>query len=442
MFAQVLAAQVFSVAGVVLLLGVLFYLDRNLTLARLIAERWAPALQQAAGSAPAAASQSLPQVLQSAALPAHADLLPGRAPRMAELRERLQGKGVTVTQLAMVRGEPQTLWLQVRGPAGTRWLGIREPLVEPYLPLRVALALALGLLLVLAVSAWQAWRLARPLEVLRQRMAAHRPGDMQAAAPERSAAGTGSSEIAAIGAAWQQTQARLSLHERERALMLAGISHDLRSPLTRIRLAAALLPDGPGVAERRSSIERNVAAMDRLLQGFLDHAQAADVALDQPLELVELLQRVARQALDAALAEDTAALPGGQPLLRTELPAQLMLPAAHPWLLERLVANLLDNARQHGRPPWVLRAELRQQEVVIEVQDAGPGIAVQDREAVLQAFYRGDVSRGRPGSGLGLAVVRDGVARLGGRIEFAHDAPRRHVVRLCLPLARGPHELI
>lgn len=191
-------------------------------------------------------------------------------------------------------------------------------------------------------------------------------------------------------------------------------------------MAAELLPDAPGIDARRLSIVRNAALADALVGSFLDHVRAGELPLDQPVDL-------------AATAREAALALGREDELSVDLPARLMLPRAHPQLLARVVANLLDNAFRHGRPPVVLR--LREvptdgapggREAVLEVEDAGDGIDPSERELALQAFGRGDASRSRPGTGLGLAVVRQVVERLGGRIEWTE--PPRAGVRVRLPL--------
>jgi two-component system osmolarity sensor histidine kinase EnvZ len=269
----------------------------------------------------------------------------------------------------------------------------------------------------LALSWALARQLSRPLDRLRERMQRLQPGAGVEAGGAPLPPQT-SPELAAIESAWQSLQQRLAQHEQERALMLAGISDDLRSPLARIRLAAELLPDDPALAPRRDSLMRNVQVADRLIQSFLDHARALQQPLDQAVDLAAL----AREAVQAREGI-TATLP----------PQPLRLAAAHPLLLERVLANLLDNAAQHGRPPIVLRLAAHDGAAVLEVQDAGDGIPPAWRETALQAFARGDASRGRPGTGLGLAIVQQTVQRLGGRIEF-DGRPGAHVVRLVLPL--------
>jgi two-component system osmolarity sensor histidine kinase EnvZ len=380
LFARLMAVQLLTMLGLVAVLMALFYVDRNATVARLAATAWTPALLQALdrGSAP-------PVVLQQRATrPGGALTLPAGGPRTKALRETLARGGIRVGEVALDPGPAQAvLWLQVLLPDGAapRWFGFPDPLVEAGLPWRLmALVLAVVLLAALA-SLWL---------------------------------------IVAMRRAWRATQQQLQRHEQERALMLAGISHDLRSPLARIRLAAGLLPEGPDTTPRRESIDRNVQVADRLIESFLDHARAGALPLEETVDLVPLAERVLGR-LDGAAAP-----------VPLNAPPRLLLPRAHPLLIERLIGNLVENAQQHGAPPWRLRLAEAGDAVLVEMEDAGAGIAPAQREAMQRAFARGDASRGRPGAGLGLAVVRQGVERLGGRVEFELCAGR-HLVRLRLP---------
>jgi two-component system osmolarity sensor histidine kinase EnvZ len=379
LFMRLMAVQLLTMLGLVAVLMALFYVERNATVARLAATAWTPALLQALdrGGAP-------PVVLQQRATrPDGALTLPAGGPRTRALRETLGRSGIRVGEVALDPGPAQAvLWLQVLLPDGAaaRWFGFPDPLVEAGLPWRLmALVLAVLLLAALA-SLWL---------------------------------------IVAMRRAWRATQQQLQRHEQERALMLAGISHDLRSPLARIRLAAGLLPEGPDTTPRRESIARNVQVADRLIESFLDHARAGVLSLEETVDLVPLAARV----LDRLDGAATVGL---------DAPPRLMLLRAHPLLMERLIGNLVENAQQHGAPPWRLRLAEAGDAVLVEMEDAGAGIAPAEREAMQRAFARGDASRGRPGAGLGLAVVRQGVDRLGGRVEFELGVGR-HVVRLRLP---------
>lgn len=432
LFSRLLLAQAVLAVALTALLAALFYSERNRTVAQLVAERWAPVLREAAGQPQPPRAQESPPPLRSASRPAHTVWAPAAAPRLSALREALRVQGVEVQEMAFARNaaatDTPTLWLAIAAPhddGQVQWLGFSGDVIEPHLRNRVLLAIVLAVLLIVALVATITRRLTRPLERLRERLDAYGAGR---AMPPPAKAAPG--EIAAIDAAFTQLRERLERQERERALLLAGVSHDLRSPLARIRMAAGLLPEAEGVAARRESIERNAALADRLVQSFLDHVRSGELALNEAVDVAAIARVAVQQQLRSADE------------LRLEAPAALTLAQAHPLLIERVITNLLDNAFAHGRPPVTLR--LREQhgdagaEVLIEVEDRGEGIDPEARDTLLQAFARGDASRSRPGLGLGLAVVQRVVQRLRGRIEFerlpAQDsAPPKHVVRVIVP---------
>jgi two-component system, OmpR family, osmolarity sensor histidine kinase EnvZ len=289
LFTRLLIAQSLLALALTALLAGLFYGERNRTVAQLVAERWAPALREAAGLAPAAASEPAGAVLRSNERPARTVWAPTAAPRLSALREALRAEGITVHDMAFARDaaavQAPTLWMAVAAPGGeARWLGFSGELIEPRLRDRVALALVLGMVLVVVLAAYVTRRLTRPLERLRERMDAFGAPEQATRTIDPASSGT-TSEVAAIDAAFAHMRTRLERQERERALLLAGVSHDLRSPLARIRMAAGLLPDAAGVAPRREAIERNAALADRLVQSFLDHVRSGELALDQTVDI-------------------------------------------------------------------------------------------------------------------------------------------------------------
>jgi len=432
LFRRLVVAQVLGSCALVLVFGGAFYADRNRTIARLSAERWAPALRSAAGLG-AAAPAALPAALAvrvADAPPPGAVTTNAWAPRIATLRETLRADGVPAGAVAFEPGAQRPLtWIEVRGGDGrVRWLGIDDDILEPHVFRRLLFALALGFVLVSAASALVARRLTRPLETLRRRIESHDAtaspwtGDALAPAPgdsDDSAGTTATLEIATIESAWRALSERLERQESERALLLAGVSHDLRSPLARIRMAAELLPQSDGVAQRRASIVRNVDVADRLIASFLDYVRAIELPLTATVDAVA----VARRLVEAR----------DQPpeLLAVVGPQRLDLPHCHELLLERLLANLVDNALRHGRPPVLVRLAADGDTASIEVEDHGPGIPAGAQSRLLQAFARGDASRGTPGTGLGLAVVQQIVRRMGGVLSFeGGNGPARVRVRL------------
>ncbi len=409
LFRRLVVAQTIGSLALVLVFGAVFYAERNRTVARLTAERWAPALRAAAGLG--GAVPGVPSALEVRTSPTRpAGAIPSSrwAPRIATLRATLREDGVPAGEVVFTHGAPDAVtWIEVAGADGrTRWLGLQDDVVESYVFQRLFIALALGLGVV-GVASWAlARRLTRPLEALRRRIESHELQPAASGAAHAGGDGEPTLEIAAIESAWLALAERLAHQERERSLLLAGVSHDLRSPLARIRMAAELLPETDGIATRRASIVRNVDVADRLIASFLDYVRASELPLTATVDVAA----VARQLIETR----------GEPadVLALAAPARLHVPRAHELLLERLLANLVDNAMRHGRPPVLIRLSTQAGGAVIDVEDHGPGIAPEAQARLLQAFARGDASRGTPGTGLGLAIVQQIVRRMGGTLAF------------------------
>ena len=420
LFRRLVVAQTIGAFALLLVFAGVFYAERNRTVAKLTAERWAPALRAAAGyGAAVSGGPAATEVRISDARPAGAIPSTRWAPRIVTLRSTLREAGVPAGDVAFTRGVPHAVtWIEVAGPDGrTRWLGLQDDVVESYVFQRLLLALVLGLAIV-GVASWTlARRLTGPLEALRRRIESHDTGAPPAAAGD----GAPTLEIAAIESAWLAQADRLAHQESERALLLAGVSHDLRSPLARIRMAAELLPETPDVAARRGTIVRNVDVADRLIASFLDYVRASELPLTATVDAAA----VARRLLE------TRDEPAG--VLALAAPARLDVPRAHELLLERLLANLVDNAMRHGQPPVLLRLSAEGGDAVLDVEDHGAGIAPEAQARLTQAFARGDASRGTAGTGLGLAIVQQIVRRMGGRLSFERVAGAP-CVRVRLPL--------
>lgn len=229
----------------------------------------------------------------------------------------------------------------------------------------------------------------------------------------------GALEVRQAASAFIQMRERIKRQITQRTAMLAGVSHDLRTPLTRMRLALDMLPDGADVDE----LKADVTEMETMIDGYLAFARGEAGEAAQATDIVRLLSDVVSSARREG-ADLTAAL-GDKPLV---LPLR-------PNAARRCFANLISNARRHARHTEV---SLRPRDDVIEVliDDDGPGIPPERREDVFRPFYRLDASRNQStgGAGLGLTIARDVVRGHGGDIRLA-DSPKgglRVVVRLPL----------
>lgn len=248
-------------------------------------------------------------------------------------------------------------------------------------------------------------RINRPLARLVEAARAVGAGQRRLALPT-----DGPEETAALARGFNEMAAALARDEEERLLMLAGLSHDLRTPLAKIRLASELLRDaGQGDPSLLDTLDRSLHGLDGLLTQFLDYARAAHpTAHEQPPVVL---------ALREFLAETVALAPGlPQPTL---LPGADVNCRARPQGLRRLLLNLIVNAQTHGAPPVELACGEAGGSAWIEVRDRGPGIAPDRVEALKRPFQRGDAARGgAPGSGLGLAIVERIAAAEGARLSL------------------------
>lgn len=226
----------------------------------------------------------------------------------------------------------------------------------------------------------------------------------------------GATEVRQAAHAFLVMRERLGRQIAQRTEMLAGVSHDLRTPLTRMRLLLAMLPD----SGERADLEADVGEMETMIEGYLAFARGESGESPQPTDLPRLVTEV----VNAARREGM--------LIDLHIEGAMTLPL-RPVAVRRCLANLIANAQRYARHVWV-EARRRSSVVEIVVDDDGPGIPERLREDVFRPFYRVDSSRNQAtgGVGLGLTIARD-VARFHGGDIALSDSPRgglRAVVRL------------
>lgn len=270
---------------------------------------------------------------------------------------------------------------------------------------------SLGLL-----GTWAVLALMKPLGALEATVEAYGPGRTARPLTE-----TGPREIRTVARALNRMQERISRLMDDRSRTLAAVGHDLRTPITRLRLRAELLDDSPEKARMIADLDQ----MDALVQSALTHLRdgRGDEA-SSTLDLQSLLQTIADGYADL-----------GKPV---EMTASAR-PAIHgrPLELERAITNIIDNAIKYGGAAAI--ALLRDGDrAVIEVSDRGPGIPEAMRAVVLEPFVRGEAARTMnetDGFGLGLTIARSIIEAHDGTISFADGNPDGFVVRMSLPVA-------
>ena len=314
----------------------------------------------------------------------------------------------------------------------SRWRGLSRP----------ALTLSLLLVMFAFTAALLARRISRPVERLTEAAKRLGAGDLTARVP----AGTrgrwlgkresSPDELGDLMQAFNDMAERIERLIAGQKELMANISHELRSPLTRIRVALELLPRSGATQARLKDVEADLDELERLIEDVLTATRLEATGLPPHPERVEaqrLLEDLAERArLDPRLGPDRVRIAPGEPV---ELEAD-------PALLRRALWNLVDNAAKYGAPPVGLSAVRHNGTVALTVSDEGPGIPFEERERVLAPFYQMDHARtpGRPARGFGLgltlasrvAQVHHGVITIG-PAETINGAERGCRVTLTLP---------
>jgi two-component system, OmpR family, osmolarity sensor histidine kinase EnvZ len=215
----------------------------------------------------------------------------------------------------------------------------------------------------------------------------------------------GALEVRAAGRAFLDMRARIERQIEQRTLMLSGVSHDLRTPLTRMRLALSLLPEDPEVA----ALQTDVAQMERMVDEFLAFVRGDAMEGSEPADAVALVQGVVDRA--------------GEGVRLAGIDGEAEAVEMRPQAIQRAVENLVGNARRHAGRVEV-RLVFQDRSLRILVEDDGPGIPVERRDEALRPFTRLDASRDPnrgAGVGLGLSIASDIALSHGGALRLLHS---------------------
>jgi signal transduction histidine kinase len=297
-------------------------------------------------------------------------------------------------------------WPRMSGLPGLPWLG-------GFSEGAVVLALVVLLFLAVAAGAWPVVRrLTRRLEALKQGMEAFGAGALHQRVAE-----DGRDEVAAVAASFNRAAARVETLVRSHQSLLGNASHELRSPLTRLKMAVSMLEDAaPTQRERlRQEIHTNIAELDALVEEVLLASKldaAQDVLQREPVDLLALAAEEAAR-VQATAESEGGGKPGGEA-------AGQVIVRGDERLLRRAVRNLFENARRYGGDDVliVVRAAASPGDAEIRVCDRGPGVPEAWRERIFEPFLRlpGHAEH-EGGVGLGLSLVRQIATRHGGQVR-------------------------
>jgi two-component system osmolarity sensor histidine kinase EnvZ len=328
------------------------------------------------------------------------------------------------TRLSLEREGERALFINFRiddSDDGSYWLALPRERIDRVFPLSW-LGWGVAALLISLFGAWLiVFRITRPLKALQQAARKVGAGETAARLDE-----SGPTELATVAHAFNQMSADLAQIDQDRALILAGISHDLRTPLTRLRMGIEMSAD----EDLREGMTADVEEMDKTIGQFLDFARSEGGEAPLDVDVAALLAEIAAQYRRRGFKVD---LEGTAP---DAAPATTIL-RTRPQALRRAVNNLIDNALRYAGSdlPVELALDATSEELLIEVSDRGPGIPPQDVERIKRPFARLDAARSNAvGAGLGLAIVERIARSHNGRLELLARAGGG----LCAQLAVRP----
>ncbi|MFI5446290.1 ATP-binding protein [Polaromonas sp. UC242_47] len=327
--------------------------------------------------------------------------------RIGDELEARMGDGTVVAK--SVNGKPG-LWVGFSIDGDSYWLLTDPSRLGPVQGGTWLIWLITAAILSLVGAALIARLINRPLKQLSFAASRMRDGDFDASLLDEQVA---TSEIREVNIGFNRMAEQLSKIEEDRVIMLAGISHDLRTPLARLRLETEMSVADP---EARAHMAADIAQLDAIIDKFLDYARPDPPQL-MPLSLNNIIEAAVYAVGEYSDMRVHVNLPGQIVVLADEVE------------LSRVIANLLENARRYGKTPETgiamvdIIAKERDQWVLIKVRDHGTGVAPHALDNLTKPFFRGDAARtAATGAGLGLAIVEKTMQRMGGVFALANTS--------------------
>ena len=314
-------------------------------------------------------------------------------------------------------GRTDLLFVQLKDGGILQFQSTEYQTAQTFLIAQAGIVLSVMLLVVLAMTVYAVRSVIRPLSAFAETARAFG----RSSAGDRPLAAGGPVEIARVADALNDMRKRVRGLMDERTRMLAAISHDLRTPLTRLRLRSDRIAD----AAERASMLKDIASIDGMIRETL--AYLRDAASSEPAELADLpslLQTLCAEFAD--IGHD----------VRYAGPGRLAL-CCRSRALTRALSNVIDNGVKHGETVVVTLRAPAANVIRIEIADDGPGIPLDLRETVFEPFFKADSARSQReggGFGLGLSITRDIVERQGGQVVLESNLPRGLVVHIDLPM--------
>jgi len=307
-----------------------------------------------------------------------------------------------------VNGKPG-MWVGFSIERDRYWLQAEETHVGPLQGSTWFVWIGIAALATLIGSAAVARLINRPLKQLSFAASRIRGGDLDSRLDEN----TLTSEIREVNMGFNRMARELARVEEDRAVMLAGISHDLRTPLARLRLETEMSVSDE---EAKRNMAADIDQLDAIIDKFMDYARPGETRLS-PIPVARLIEKEAASFRDPGQIRIGVRVPPDIKVLGDETE------------LARVFLNLFENARRYGRGTYTGVADVQVSHVragawvILTVRDHGPGVAPEKLHQLTTPFFRGDAARtAATGAGLGLAIVEKALLRMGGSLEL-NNAP-------------------
>jgi len=330
----------------------------------------------------------------------------------------------TDTPVAQVLNGNTALWVGFSVEGERFWLRTELPGATVRQDLRWALWPGIALLLTLAGSALVARLINQPLRQLSFAASRMRGGDLDSRLDETNL----TSEIREVNKGFNKMARELARLEEDRAVMLAGISHDLRTPLARLRLETEMSVHDD---EAKRNMAMDIDQLDGIIDKFMDYARPG-TSQTQAVYVAPLIDREAAMFRDTSQIRITARVDPDLAVMADETE------------LGRVFQNLFENARRYGRGTYTGVADVEVSHastgvwIILSVRDQGPGVAPEKLSHLTTPFFRGDAARtAATGAGLGLTIVEKAMQRMGGSLEIVNAPEGGLVAHLRLKRAPG-----
>ncbi len=335
------------------------------------------------------------------------------SPAIIELQTAVRNTLGKKTRFASSVNEVPGFWVSFDIEDDKYWLRLDQERIDPASGMQFLGWAAITLFLTLVFAVFVSKLINDPLSRLSNAARMIAKGKHPKPLPE-----IGPSEIRETNASFNQMVDDLARLESDRAVILAGISHDLRTPLARMQLEIEM---ASLTSDTRQGMQSDIAQMDGIIGQFLDYAKPLDSLAFETINISELLQKI---------IEEASRLP--DMLIRSAIEKNLFV-LGNEIELTRLFNNLIENGRRYGRSPdsQKVRMDIQcsqknrggKQGILISFRDHGAGAPLDEMTRILRPFTRGDESRSQAnGSGLGLAIVDRIIKRHGGRIRLSNHA--------------------